>query len=106
MAAGNRHLGYKEALNAIEERSPGTKHDFYFGFLDRAAARFREGLSADAADLAACQRCGAPTPGDVCAFCRLVERAAGHGDAGHDEGAGPSAVPVPVPVAFGRRSPA
>ena len=36
MAAGNRHLGYKEALNTIEERSPGTKHDFYFGFLDRA----------------------------------------------------------------------
>ena len=23
MAAGNRHLGYKEALNAIEARSPG-----------------------------------------------------------------------------------
>src|SRR5919204_4241494 len=26
MAAGNRHLGYKEALNAVEARSPGTKH--------------------------------------------------------------------------------
>ena len=25
MAAGNRHLGYKELLNQIEERSPGTK---------------------------------------------------------------------------------
>ena len=25
MAAGNRHLGYKEALNAIEAQSPGTK---------------------------------------------------------------------------------
>jgi tRNA-5-methyluridine54 2-sulfurtransferase len=37
MAAGNRHLGYKEALNAVEATSPGTKHDFYFGFLDRAA---------------------------------------------------------------------
>ena len=37
MAAGNKHLGYKEALNAIEAQSPGTKHDFYFGFLARAS---------------------------------------------------------------------
>ena len=40
MAAGNKHLGYKEALNAIEATSPGTKHDFYFGFLARASERF------------------------------------------------------------------
>ena len=40
MAAGNKHLGYKEALNAIEATSPGTKHDFYFGFLARASDRF------------------------------------------------------------------
>ena len=37
MAAGNRHLGYKEALNAIESTSPGSKAAFYFGFLDRVA---------------------------------------------------------------------
>ncbi len=36
MAAGNKHLGYKEALNALEVASPGTKHDFYFGYLARA----------------------------------------------------------------------
>ena len=40
MAAGNKHLGYKEALNAIEATSPGSKHDFYFGFLARASERF------------------------------------------------------------------
>ena len=34
MAVGNKHLGYKEALNAIEATSPGSKHDFYFGFLE------------------------------------------------------------------------
>ena len=38
MADGNRHLGYKEALNAIEVTSPGSKAAFYFGFLDRVAA--------------------------------------------------------------------
>ena len=37
MAAGNQHLGYKEALNAIEVTSPGSKAAFYFGFLDRVA---------------------------------------------------------------------
>jgi uncharacterized protein (TIGR00269 family) len=77
MAEGNSHLGYKEALNAIEARSPGTKHDFYFGFLDRAAAAFRAGLTVDAGDLAACTTCGAPTPSGSCAFCRLVERSGG-----------------------------
>ena len=42
MAAGNKHLHYKEALNALEKQSPGTKTEFYFGFLKRAAARFRD----------------------------------------------------------------
>ena len=37
MAVGNKHLGYKDALNAIEERSPGTKATFYVGFLERAS---------------------------------------------------------------------
>jgi uncharacterized protein (TIGR00269 family) len=77
MAAGNKHLGYKDALNAVEETSPGTKHAFYFGFLDRAAARFAAGTVQASDGLGACARCGAPTTGEVCAFCRLVERAAG-----------------------------
>lgn len=77
MATGNRHLHYKEALNQIEARSPGAKHDFYFGFLARASDRFREGITEDQDALLSCERCGAPTPSEVCAFCRLVERAAG-----------------------------
>ncbi|MCU1454593.1 MAG: hypothetical protein JWN46_2739 [Acidimicrobiales bacterium] len=75
MAAGNKHLGYKEALNLIEERSPGTKRDFYFGFLARAASRFAEGHAEDQQDLTTCERCGAPASSEVCAFCRLVEKA-------------------------------
>jgi len=75
MAAGNRHLGYKEALNEIEATSPGSKHELYFGFLARAADRFRD--EAGAEDLGACLRCGAPTTNEVCAFCNLVERATG-----------------------------
>jgi uncharacterized protein (TIGR00269 family) len=75
MAKGNRHLGYKDALNAIELTSPGAKFDFYFGFLARASEKFRPEAETDQEALRPCQSCGAPTPGEVCAFCRLVERA-------------------------------
>jgi uncharacterized protein (TIGR00269 family) len=76
-AAGNRHLGYKEALNAVEARSPGTKHTFYFRFLDRVSQQFRAGSDVTRDALRACATCGAPTTAEVCAFCRLVERAGG-----------------------------
>jgi uncharacterized protein (TIGR00269 family) len=81
MAIGNKHLGYKEALNAIEATSPGSKFDFYFGFLARASERFRPQAVAEQGELEPCTRCGAPTPGEVCAFCKLVERAGGHSTA-------------------------
>jgi uncharacterized protein (TIGR00269 family) len=90
-AVGNKHLGYKEALNTIEQQSPGTKNAFYFKFLDRAAERFRGDAAPDAEGLQACSTCGAPTTAEVCAFCRLVERAGGD--------------PRPTPVAFVRRHP-
>jgi tRNA-5-methyluridine54 2-sulfurtransferase len=75
MAEGNRHLGYKEALNALEERSPGTKGAFVFGFLERAHARFADEAEDEREALRPCSICGSPTTGDVCAFCRLRERA-------------------------------
>ena len=77
MAAGNRHLGYKEALNSIEATSPGTKAAFYFEYLDKAAHLFTTGFDETQEGLLTCGSCGAPTTGDICAFCRLVERAAG-----------------------------
>jgi uncharacterized protein (TIGR00269 family) len=78
MAVGNKHLGYKDALNAVEARSPGSKHAFYFGFLERAAPLFRPSAAVEKGDVQVCERCGAPTTATVCAFCRLVERTAGH----------------------------
>jgi uncharacterized protein (TIGR00269 family) len=77
MAQGNRHIGYKEALNSIEERSPGAKHSFYFGFLDRAADLFVP-PEEERTPIGTCVRCGAPAGSDVCAFCHLLERAGGH----------------------------
>jgi tRNA(Ile)-lysidine synthase TilS/MesJ len=90
MASGNKHLGYKESLNELERRSPGTKSAFYFGFLERAVHRFDDGPPPGASPgappvvdategphLSRCQHCGAPAEGEVCAFCRLQKRVAG-----------------------------
>ncbi len=76
MAAGNRHLGYKEVLDALEERSPGAKASFVFGFLDRAHDRFTDDADVEREGLQACMVCGSPTTGEVCAFCRLRDRVA------------------------------
>lgn len=81
IAAGNKHIGFKEALNVLEEKSPGTKASYYLGFLDRMAPVLA-GIAASGADsVTPCTRCGAPTGGEegsICAFCRLVERSAAH----------------------------
>ncbi len=75
MADGNRHLGYKELLNGLEARSPGSKAAFVANFWERGHAQFAGDAAAEQATLGACTRCGAPTPVEVCAFCRLQERA-------------------------------
>jgi uncharacterized protein (TIGR00269 family) len=67
LVGGNTQLKYKEAMNHLESLSPGTKASFYLGYLDRAAPLF-EGQAH--AELTPCQRCGQPTTGRFCAFCR------------------------------------
>jgi tRNA-5-methyluridine54 2-sulfurtransferase len=67
LVAGNTQLRYKEALNAIEATSPGTKAQFFLGYLDRGMPLFRR---ADTADLQPCERCDQPTTARFCAFCR------------------------------------
>ena len=92
IAAGNRHLSYKESLNSIEATSPGAKASFYLGFLERMAPLLAERSAAAAGDLNDCARCGSPTTGEVCAFCRLVEKAGAH-----------DPVPVEMVLTRGRR---
>jgi tRNA(Ile)-lysidine synthase TilS/MesJ len=76
-AVGNKHLGYKAALNDIEAQSPGSKAAFYFGFLDRASSKFAEETAAGRDRLVACEGCGAPTTNaGLCAFCALVAKVA------------------------------
>jgi uncharacterized protein (TIGR00269 family) len=67
LVGGNTQLRYKDAMNAIESTSPGTKTQFFLGYLERGLPLFR---SEDAAELAPCRRCGQPKTGRFCAFCR------------------------------------
>jgi uncharacterized protein (TIGR00269 family) len=83
LVGGNTQLKYKEAMNQLEGGSPGTKASFFLGYLDRAARLFQE---QQAVSLTACERCGQPTTGRFCAFCRaraqiLGERLAESGGA-------------------------
>ncbi|HVF53276.1 MAG TPA: ATP-binding protein [Actinomycetota bacterium] len=74
MVEGNTQHRYKEAITLLEESSPGTKHQMYFGFLKRAASRFADEAGGD--DVVACTACGAPTMGDgKCSFCKTKELA-------------------------------
>jgi uncharacterized protein (TIGR00269 family) len=77
MVEGNTQHRYKHAITQLEESSPGTKSQFYTGFLRKAADRFREATdnSGDDAEVVACISCGAPTVArdghePRCSFCK------------------------------------
>jgi tRNA-5-methyluridine54 2-sulfurtransferase len=67
LVAGNTQLRYKAVFDTIERTSPGTKAQFFLGYLDRGMPLFAAEVRAE---LLACERCGQPTTGRFCAFCR------------------------------------
>ncbi len=72
LVAGNTQLRYKQVLDAIERTSPGTKASFYHGFLERGRTHF---TASSGPQLLECSSCGMPTTGEICAFCRMREKA-------------------------------
>jgi uncharacterized protein (TIGR00269 family) len=68
---GATSLAHKELLNRLEESSPGAKHNFLFGFLEKARPAFAR---AEAVPLQECASCGQVTTGAVCAFCKLADQ--------------------------------
>lgn len=70
-AEGATSIAHKDILSRMEEASPGAKHNFLFGFLERARPAFGrpEGVA-----LQECARCGQVTTGAVCAFCKLSDQ--------------------------------
>ncbi len=74
-AVNSKTIYHKEILNQLEQKTPGSKLQFYLRFLQ---AKEREGIFAPVKKdvrLEPCANCGQPTsaPGD-CAFCRLWSR--------------------------------
>jgi uncharacterized protein (TIGR00269 family) len=70
-AAGATSIAHKEILNRMEDASPGAKHNFLFGFLEKARPAFER---AERAELQECARCGQVTTSTVCAFCKLADQ--------------------------------
>ena len=70
-AVGATSIAHKEVLNRMEDASPGAKHNFLFGFLDKARPAFER---AESVELKECTRCGQVTTGTLCAFCKLADQ--------------------------------
>lgn len=79
MATGSRLLVYKEALNIIEQASPGSKQSFYWGFLasqEKQVKSVQQSMSErDSSILHPCPDCGQPTSAGICSYCKLMEKA-------------------------------
>ncbi len=69
-AKGATSIAHKQVLDRLEEASPGAKHNFLFGFLDRARPAFER---VENVELHECTSCGHVTTGAVCAFCKLAD---------------------------------
>jgi len=70
-AKGATSISHKEMLNRMEEASPGAKHNFLFGFLEKGRPAFER---TERVALNECARCGQVTSGTVCAFCKLADQ--------------------------------
>ena len=70
-AKGATSIAHKEILTRMEEESPGAKHNFFFGFLEKARPVFER---AEQVPLNECARCGQVTTGTLCAFCKLSDQ--------------------------------
>ena len=71
LSTGSKMFVNKEVLNRLEADSPGTKHSFYLGFLERQ--RKPDPPHPDPG-LLSCERCGHVTNSSVCSYCRMIEK--------------------------------
>jgi len=74
MSKGAKTFLYKEMLNRLEENSPGSKLQFYLGFLKEKPALFPKPLEEGPTQF--CKTCGQACGGDLCGNCRLMQRVA------------------------------
>lgn len=68
-SVGATQLVYKDMLNRLETSSPGSKLKFVQDFLRKGRPAFARD---ETAPPQACERCGMPSFGTMCSFCKLV----------------------------------
>ncbi len=72
-SVGATSIFHKHILNDLERRSPGTKLQFYQGFIRAREDGFLAGTD-ETPPLEECAQCGQPTSANaLCAFCRMLE---------------------------------
>ncbi|HCZ07382.1 MAG: tRNA-5-methyluridine54 2-sulfurtransferase [Thermotogota bacterium] len=72
LSKGATSLEYKEVLNILESRHPGTKHRFLHEFLQKKPFGAPENLN-----LTNCSECGFPTTSTICSMCRTKRKLRG-----------------------------
>ncbi|MCX7796374.1 MAG: tRNA 2-thiocytidine biosynthesis TtcA family protein, partial [bacterium] len=65
-------LVYKKLLNQLEVSSPGSKAQFYFGFIENGRKYFVE--RQEQLSISSCKICGQPTTEEICGFCRQIRK--------------------------------
>lgn len=63
---------FKEALDFLESKMPGTKRDFLFTYLDRKKPLVH------ASTFGSCKQCGEPAYSDLCSVCNLKNQLIGN----------------------------
>lgn len=71
-ALGATSMAYKNALNELESKMPGTKHYFYNEFLRTAAERFK--VEEEKPEMHNCAVCGMESFLPTCSFCTMLEK--------------------------------
>ena len=71
LSKGASSLFYKNIINQIEYRMPGTKLRFYKGFIEDKEVYIKKESKLE---LIPCQRCGYLTVNKICNFCKLKEK--------------------------------
>ena len=70
---GATFLRYKQYMNQLELEFPGTKLDFYEGFLKKIVPLFQSSVKKNQ-DLHLCPECGYPTIAPQCGICQLKHK--------------------------------
>ena len=77
MAAGNRHLGYKDGAQRHRGHLAGLQGRLLLRVSGPGGRSGATGAEEERAGLHPCPGCGSPTVSELCAFCKLVQRAGG-----------------------------